>query len=114
MFDDGNGMLCCSMMRWRLMRTLLCVYISGAWLGGRDGEILWLWALGRYFFVGDWRMILVVVLCGFCFSFAFRRNVRGKCVVIVYGRSLYVGKIVFGRARDNFSRGDRWVMMEDG
>jgi hypothetical protein len=64
-FDDGNGMLCCSMMRWRLMRTL-CVYISGAWLGGRDGEILWLWALGRDFFVGDWRMILVVVLYGFC------------------------------------------------
>ena len=48
------------------------------------------------------------------FLFAFGRNVRGKCVVIVYGRSLYVGKIVFGRARDNFSRGDRWVMMEDG
>lgn len=66
MFDDGNGMLCCSMMRWRLMRTLLCVYISGAWLGGRDGEILWLWALGRDLFVGDWRMILVVVLHGFC------------------------------------------------
>jgi hypothetical protein len=90
-FDDGNGMLCCSMMRWRLMRTL-CVYIGR--LVGRERHF----GFGLFggLLCGDLRMILVVMLCGFFFSFTFRRNVRGKFVVIVYGRSLYVGKIVFG------------------
>jgi len=41
--------------------NFVCVYIGRLVVGERDRETLWLWALGRDFFVGDWIMILVVI-----------------------------------------------------
>ena len=59
--------------------NFVCVYISGAWLREREIETLWLWALGRDFFVGDWRMILVVILCGFFFLLWKKRERKMRC-----------------------------------
>lgn len=59
--------------------NFVCVYIGRLVGRERDLETLWLWALGRDFFVGDWRMILVVILCGFFFLLWKKRERKMRC-----------------------------------